>query len=699
MLRLQRALILTIGVLSVTSSANGAFAAPGNASGALAASFAAATPAPPQPELIGDGARDCSTAKAALALTPHPEAFSAASTNIDIHYYHLDLTLPMNTNTLSGTVRVEGTVTGSTMSTLVLDLQDTMAVTAVKLANGTPCVFTHPGAVVNITLPAPVAPGGNVAVDVTYNGAPQSGGFGYFVFGTRNTKRFAWSLSEPYGAREWWPCKDHPSDKADSVRVTVTVPSQYRVGSQGLLLHEVTNGLNKTYDWVSHYPISNYLVSVAISEYTRYMGTYTRPAPLAALYGPLSMLLDHLVYTDGSDALPAGWSQSADMISVFEDWFGPYPFANEKYGHSECTFGGGMEHQTMTSLNGSSISLVSHELGHQWYGDEVTNKNWAHIWLHEGFATYAALLYFQQRANLYPGTYETQLASTYANARTALGTIVVEDTTDVGNMFAQSRVYSKGSMVLYMMRWIVGDTVFRNVLHAYAGDAALQYNVANTVDFKRVVETVTGTDWDTYFSQWVENGTGYPVYSSCSFWLPDAGGWKVQVALHQIQDASISNVNVFVMPVPIVIHTTGGDVSQLVLNDQRDQLFTFIVPNQPTSVAIDPDKHILRADTIGSGACPTGAGPLPIRTDIVSIYPNPATGAFSVQYQSGEEGKLELGVYDVAGRRVLSRTLSRAPSGIGSESFSASKLPAGVYFVRLRAPRGDVITRKLVIVR
>lgn len=698
MLRLPRITFLTVAFcLFSAAECLGGFAGP-------AAAGDAAEPAPGVPPslVIGDGARDCSAAKTALALAPHPEALSSASTNIDIQYYHLDLTLPMVTSTLSGTVRIQGTVVGSTMATLVLDLQNTMTVTAVKLANGTPCTFTHPGAVLNITLPSPVAPGGNVAVDVTYNGAPQTGGFGYFVFGLRAGKRFAWSLSEPYGAREWWPCKDHPSDKADSVRVTVTVPSIYRVGSQGLLVSETTNGADKTYDWVSHYPISNYLVSIAASEYTRRQGTYNRPGPLAALYGALAMPLDHLVYTDGSDALPFGWGESGDMISVYEDWFGPYPFANEKYGHSECTFGGGMEHQTMTSLNGSSISLVSHELGHQWFGDEVTTKTWPHIWLNEGFATYSALLYFQQREGSYPGTYETQLASTYADARNAIGTLVLADTSNVSDMFGQSRIYSKGSMILYMLRWIVGDTVFRNILHAYAADPALQYNCATTSDFKRVCETVSGLDLDTYFSQWVENGTGYPIYTACALWLPENGHYRVQVTLHQTQVFTTSNVNVFVMPVPIVIHTASGDINELAQNSERDQTFTYFVPNQPTSVAIDPDKHILRADAIDPGACApvsTGTGPLPIRTDIVSVFPNPASGQFSVHYTAGEEGAMELGVYDVAGRRVFAKTLSRTAPGVGAEFFNASKLPAGVYFIRLRAPHGEAITRKLVVIR
>jgi aminopeptidase N len=669
---------------------------------AIAASASAVLAAPPQGALvIGDGAKDCAAAKAALYAGPHPLAFSAASTNIDIHYYHLDLTLPMVTNTLSGTVRIEGTVVGLPMSTLVLDFQSaTMTVTAVELANGTPLTFTQPGAVLNINLPAPVAPGGSVAVDVTYNGAPQSGGFGYFVFGTRSGDRFAWSLSEPYGAREWWPCKDHPSDKADSVRVTITVPSIYRVGSQGLLVNETVNGGNKTYDWVSRYPISNYLVSLAVGEYAHHLGTYTRPAPLAALYGPLSMPLDHLVYEDGSSTLPSGWGQAGDMISVFEEWFGPYPFADEKYGHSECTFGGGMEHQTMSSMGGSSISLTSHELSHQWFGDEITTKTWPHLWLNEGFATYSALLYFQQRSSTYPGTYETQLANTFASALGANGTLVLEDTTSVSNMFAQPRVYSKGAMVLHMLRWMVGDATFKSILQSYASDPLLAYGVATTSDFKRVCEDVSGLQLDTFFAQWVETGTGYPSYSMCSSWQAGIDGYHVRVSLHQIQTMPVSNVNVFEMPVELLVHTTGGNVSVVVQNNQRDQNFDFVVANQPTSIDFDPGKRILRTEMIGVGPCDaTGTGPLPIRTDIVGVYPNPASGRFAVEYVSDRAGDIELGVYDVAGRRVLVKTAARSEAGPSSEFFDSSRLPAGVYFVRLRAPHGDAVTRKLVIVR
>jgi len=651
---------------------------------------------PPVNQVIGDGAADCADGKAAAMERLSLAMLSGASANIDITYYRLDLSLPMVTNDLSGVVRIEGTVVGLPMSHLLLDLAPTMNVTSVKLADATPLAFTHPGYILDITLPAPVPVGGTVAVDVTYGGFPQTGDFGYFVFGTRSGDRFAWSLSEPYGSREWWPCKDHPSDKADSVRVVVTVPSLYRVGSQGILISETPGVGVTTYDWKSDYPISSYLVSVAIGQYVRHQGTYNRPAPLAALYGPLAMTLDHLVYDDGSSALPAGWSGVTDAIAVLEDYFGPYPFADEKYGHSEVTFSGGMEHQTMTSLSGSSVSLVTHELAHQWYGDEISPRSWPHLWLSEGFATYAELIYWEERANLYPGTFEAVLAARYSSAQGAAGTLVLEDTTSVSNMFAGSRVYAKGSIVLYMLRRMLGDVVFKDILKTYAADPVVEYGVATTSDFKRVAATVSGQDLDTFFSQWVEDGTGYPSYRLSSFWHPDVimgSGYKVWVTVTQIQTLPQSNVDVFEMPMVIAVQTTGGPERVTVLNNQRSQVFEISVANQPVSVSIDPDKWILRNDLIA-----TGTGPLPLRTDIVSVYPNPVSGGFSLQYVLDEDSRVEIDVFDVAGRRVLSRATARAAAGARSEFLDASSLPAGVYFVRLHTARAEA-SRKFVVLR
>ena len=655
----------------------------------------AARSAPPVPlDPANDGAALCAEAKTALALRPKREPFSAASPNIDITYYHLALTINFATNSIAGVVRIQGKVIDSPMSVLTLDLDSHMNVSAVALAGGGALAFTHPGLVLNITLPAPVPVNGTVAVDVTYSGAPVASGFGSFTFGTRFGDRFAWSLSEPYGARDWWPCKDHPSDKADSVRVTVTCPSQYRVGSQGKLISETTVGPNKIYDWLTHYPTASYLVSVAVGEYIRTLGTYTRSPALAGLYGPLSMPLDHLMYDDGTSTVPSGWSNVADCIDVFEDWFGPYPFANEKYGHSETTFGGGMEHQTMTSLGGSSVGLVAHELGHQWYGDNISPKTWPHVWLNEGFATYAELLYFEARESTYPGQFEGILGIRYNTALNAQGTLVLEDTTSVSNMFDGARVYAKGGVVLHMLRKVIGDVAFKNTLRAYTADPALRLGNATTDDFKRVAEQQSGMDLDQFFYQWATPGFGNPFYRSSSSWMAaPGGGYDVWTYVEQWQTMPYSNIDVFEMPMDIDVQTTGATERFRVQNNLRHQTFFFHVANQPTAVVIDPDAWILRPVEIFSDVKHT-----PSLTTIVSLSPNPANDQLRLDYTLGKESRVDVEVFDVAGRRVLSRPSITASAGPRAESINIRSLAAGVYFLRVKSTEGQA-TRKFVVVR
>jgi aminopeptidase N len=649
----------------------------------------------PPSALISDGVDACAAAKTAMAARPPRAAVSLASPNLDATYYHLNLTLEMADDSLSGLVRVEGTVTGSPISELVLDLASSMIVTAVKLADGTPLTFTHPGAALRVSLPAPAAVGTTVAVDVAYHGAPVSNDLGNFVFGQRPAlpqpgDRYAWSLSEPYGAREWWPCKDHPSDKADSVRVTVTVPSQYRVGSQGVLAGETPSGGTTTYDWVSRYPISSYLVSVAIGEYVRYQDTYQRPPGLASLYGALSLPLDYLVYDDGTSALFAGWAGVVNTLPILEDWFGPYPFADEKYGHAEFTFGGGMEHQTMTSLGTSAPGVVAHELAHQWYGDSISPKTWPHLWLNEGFATYAELIYWDKTDSL---THDAVLGSFYRAARWAPGTLVLEDTTSVNNMFDGTRVYAKGGMVLWMLEYMVGESGIKDILRTYAADPAVRYGVATTADFQRVAEAVSGRDLDAFFRQWVTDGTGYPSYASASTWQQHSTGYHVWVTIAQTQTAAQSNVDVFDMPVDIMIRTAADTVRAQVRNDRRSQVFEIEVANKPVAVTIDPDRRILRGDEITSAL-----QQMPSYPTITALAPNPSVNSFDLWYSIGQDDDVDINVFDVRGRRVMTQTISSTQAGVRIEPIDVSRLSSGVYFLRLHTGRGEA-TRKFVVVR
>jgi aminopeptidase N len=650
--------------------------------------------------MIGDGAAECSAAKKAAALRAPRNHFSVASSNFDATYYHLDLFFPMDVDSVRGTVRVEGRVINSTMTRLTLDLASSMVVSSVRLPDATPLAYTHPGAALNITLPSPQAPGSTVSVDITYRGIPVSDGFGNFVFGTRSVdnNRYAWSLSEPYGAREWWPCKDHPSDKADSVRVTVRVPSNYRVGSQGILVSEVPAGQHTTYDWVSRYPIASYLVSVAIGVYAEHAQVYVRSPALEAEHGPLSLPLYHLRYNDGTPDLPPGWAATPDVLDVQESWFGPYPFSAEKYGHAEFTFGGGMEHQTLTSMGTSALAVVVHEAAHQWYGDSVTPKSWRDIWLNEGFATYAEMMYFVERESTYPGFYDAMFNSRYDSAKRATGTLVVQDTTDVDELFDGNRSYAKGGMVLYMLHHMVDDAVFESILKRHAEEAGAKYGNASTADLQRIAESESGLDLDGFFRQWVTHGTGYPTYSASKSWTRVAGGYDVTVKLAQQQMQPQSNWTVFRMPVEIALMAQSGDSllevhRETVQNTERTQEFNFNVslPDTVTiaQVQIDPDRRILRG-TI------TAIAPTPSIPVITSMAPNPNRGSAQLRYSLPTDSALEIRVYDVRGRRVLTQTAAGAAGG-GAVDINTTSLASGVYFLRLSTAAGIAKTKFVVV--
>ena len=619
----------------------------------------------------------------------HPaKTTSFASENFDAGYYHLVLDLRLDQEYLYGQTRITGRVVGTSMVSLSLDFSSNMIVDSVWAENGNPLLFSHEDDVVTVPLPAPAMVGSEVTVYIAYRGKPMQEGWGTFVFGhLSNDDPYVWSLSEPYGAREWWPSKDHPSDKADSVRVSLTVPRDMLAGSNGLLetTIENTDGTT-TYDWFSRYPIASYLVSLAVGRYDQFVQTYSRPDSLATIWGDLDLPILHYAYQetnvyDGTDEY-YGWSRVVDVLPVLEYWFGPYPFPEEKYGHAHVTFGGGMEHQTMTSMGNSSVGLITHELAHMWFGDKITMRYWPHLWLNEGFATYAELLYWQSQSELYPNTYNQVFSTYYDRARTAPGTLIVEDTTSVSNLFRHSRVYSKGGMVLHMLRGMLGDETFREILRTYATDEAVQYGTAVTEDFQRVSESVSGQDLDIFFRQWVTEGTGHPVYEVGWGYRPVAWGYEVIVTVDQTQEEPASSVPVFTMPVTIAVQSNLGEQRFTVMNNQRNQTYVIETLHAPNNVIFDPDENILRnryIEALRNNEMPA----IPLTTEITARYPNPTKSDLYVNMMLAKTGPVRLSLYDELGR--LQRTFfdGNMPGGSHTFWFSLEDLASGTYFLSL----------------
>ena len=623
---------------------------------------------------------------------------SIASANFDASYYHLDLDVRLDPEYLYGRTRIVGRVTSGSLPTLVLDFSLQMQVDSVLDASGNRLSFTHSTNALQIDLGTAAAPGGAVEVEVHYQGLPRVGDFGIFRFGELgNGNPFVWSLSEPYGAREWWPCKDHPSDKADSVRVTTTIPSPLQVASNGVEIsrNEHPDG-RRTFDWMSRYPIATYLVSIAAGVYQGHWQTYVRPDSLAGDMGPLELPIVHFEYegtTVFEGSVPGtGWRHVLEVLPLLEYWFGAYPFPEEKYGHAHVTFGGGMEHQTISSMGGSGLGLIVHELAHQWYGDLITMATWPHLWLNEGFANFSELLWWDYVRDEFPETHDQVFDIYFNRALDAIGTLVVEDTLSIDRLFDSRLVYAKGGMVLHMLRKMAGDQVFREILTDYAASDALRYGNATTADFRAVAEDVSGLDLEAFFRQWVTEGTGEPVYHLTWDSEEAEGGFDVQMHVAQVQEPPESNVDVFVMPITIAVYTPNGTEHFRVENDRRQQSYAFRLAAQPDSVRLDPNRDLLRR--IATEPVAVEPDPKsPERLLLARLFPNPAGDVVHLELEREPRIPVRIVLYDLVGRRVgdwesLRRNVELDVEGLAS----------GLYFLRIE---GDdaVETRIISIVR
>lgn len=528
-----------------------------------------------QPEDPMDIAQELASAKAALFARAWERATDPTPNqgNYDATYYHLDLEIDPVTETLSGTVRMDAEVLSGPLGTADLDLYDNLVVDSVSCGGAT-VGFSHADDLLTITLDRSYAAGEAFVVEITYHGTP-SASAGAFDFDTYGGDPMIWSLSEPFGARTWWPCKDYPLDKADSVDIWITVPENLIVASNGTLRGTIDNGSTMTYRWHEGYPIATYLVSVAIHPYTVFSDYYH--------YSPDdSMEIRYFVFPAHYDAVQENYGKVPDMITLYASLFGEYPFVEEKYGHAEFTWGGGMEHQTITSLGGYGEYLICHELAHMWWGDMITCDTFNHIWLNEGFAVYSEALWSEHTYGWETYQQDMEYAKYYGS-----GTIYVPDLSDWGRIFDVDLTYNKASWVPHMLRGIVGDSTFFEVLRTYYG-SPYQYGSATTEEFRDLCEQVTGRDFDRFFHEWIYE-EGFPFYSYSWTHQPVRAGYEIDLTIEQLQ----TNV-IFEMPIEVAVTTAAGETTLVVEDSLAVQQFTLFVEDEPVAVDLDKDEWILR---------------------------------------------------------------------------------------------------------
>ncbi|ACU07254.1 aminopeptidase M1 family protein [Flavobacteriaceae bacterium 3519-10] len=581
--------------------------------------------------------------------------------NYDLRYQRLELDLDPAQQFVSGTV-TSHFVPNQNISSIYFDLSNALTVSEVKY-HGANLPFTQLATKeVKIDFPANIAAATVDSLSIKYSGVPDTGGSAgdAFTISTQGGVPALYTLSEPYGAQEWFPTKQSLNDKIEKVDIKINTPSQYNVASNGKLLSEnIIAGGRKLTFWQHNYPIPAYLIALGITNYTKLNDTVGNP-PF-----PFVNYLYPSTTTNSGIMSNIEWTKT--VMNTFEQYFGPYPYRAEKYGHMQFGWGGGMEHATMSSMGAWSRGIIAHELAHQWFGDKVTCGAWNDIWLNEGFATFGEHL-ANEKLLMTNAQFMSYLASEMSYITGSAGGSVYVSDSNLGNtgaIFSGRLSYSKGGYVVRMIKWILGDDAFYAALKDYHSRPDLAYSYARTEDLKNSLLQSTGKDFTEFFNDWVY-GQGHPTYQIRWNQTPD------QVVRFRVsQTRSHSSVSFFEMPLPIKVNGTGGQVAYLVLNHtSNNQNFANQVTFPVASVQFNYENQILQRNSTVTFD-PSVLAVDDETKNAVKIYPNPVKDQLSV---SGIKNGVKYEIFSIDGKLVRSGTYE------SGQPLYVSALMKGVYF-------------------
>jgi len=582
---------------------------------------------------------------------------NAQADNIDVTYYKCLWSVDPSQNFISGNVQINFKSVSSNVDTLFFDLSNSLVCDSIVFHQQA-ISFLHQ----NNKLLIPTQ--GVLSIDsitIYYHGIPSASGFGSFKQATHQGNPIIWTLSQPYGASDWWPCKNTLNDKADSIDVLIDVPSDMVAVSNGVLLSQQQNGAKKIYHWKHQFPVATYLIAFAVTNYS--LIEFNIP------FDTTNTIIQNYVYPEDSTLASSQVLKIIPTMQLFDSLLGVYPFYKEKYGQAQFGWGGGMEHQTISFLNNFGNELVAHELAHHWFGDKVTCNSWEDIWLNEGFATYLSGLTYEY---LYPANYWLQFKKGKINSVTSLkwGSVKCTDTTSVGRIFNSRLTYNKGAMILHQLRFVIGDQAFFTALRNYLNDSSLAFKNASTSNLKYHFESASGVNLDDYFNSWYE-GQGYPSYKIVWSQLNN------QISLNCSQSTSDSSVSFFKLPVPIQLIGDNKDTLLILENKFNYQNFSFNVNFKVDTIIINPNADIITAQSIALSQKQEN-----IAQYYFSIIPNPANDYINLNFNE-LQNDFQIQLIDMAGRVVLNENYQEAQS----INLSAINLSNGAYYINVIAKK------------
>ncbi|MFW5877971.1 MAG: M1 family aminopeptidase [bacterium] len=586
-------------------------------------------------------------------------AYSLLQNCYDVKYYNLELEASDTSTFIKGNAEVlfeavEG------IDSLVFELQQSLETDSVFLNNTYIPDHIHESGLLYILPEEPLQSGSLNSVRVVYSGGAAEGGFFTGLTNRRDVaygKHVTYTLSEPFQSSSWFPVKQNLLDKADSVSVSVITDSTLMAGSNGLLTEELLPDGRISYNWHSRYPIAFYLISIAVADYIDY-----------SFYVNLegaedSLLVQNFIY-DHPDILEKEKDRidnTADMLQVFTELFGSYPFIEEKYGHSMAPMGGGMEHQTMTTLQTFNFDLVSHELAHQWFGDNVTCGTWQDIWINEGFASYSEYLAREFILGLPQAIEWMENAHNIAlNSKDESIYLTEDEAKEVFRIFSFALSYKKGASILHMLRnEINNDELFFRVFKDF--QVEFKDSVAVADDFLQIVNQVTGDDYKWFFDQWYY-GKGYPMVQAT---------WRQRhdsLFLEVFQGGTSEETDIFRMHIDFLIgFSDGSDTLVRVLLNESENRFSIHLDKEMVNIQIDPFSKTLMTATLYE-YIPEDKG--------IEVSPNPFRENLYLNFRN-QNSKKSVRITNLNGQVVIDKDLGE----VGSAALDLSKLAEGLYLM------------------
>ena len=486
-----------------------------------------------------------------------------ARAHYDVMRYDLELEVDPVAEKLTGSVTVHAEVVADQLEVLQLDLKPEFDVSRV-LVDGAELGFVHADDTLMCMFPTPVAKGGRVAVRVDYSGSPKAG--------ERDFSGFHWAKTEdgqPWintscqgpGAHSWWPCKAsfyHPEDKPDEgITMSITAPAGLYAVSNGRLKGiGYLDDQKRLFQWVHPYPLETYAVTLNVAPYVVVEDELV-------LEGGVKVPWNYYVLPENAEKAALQFQQVPELLQVYEEAFGPWPFPESKFALVETNFWG-MEHSTAVAYGSSYPAwckandaedryagrhrffdyILVHEVAHEWWGNAVSAAKWGHFWIHEGFGTYAEGVYVEK-------TQGRERADEYfrGNGRRIgkSSRLFRGDNVNSGEAYS-GVIYSKGAAVLNTLRhYVDDDEVWWASLRGF--NQRFRYGNASTEDFQAVLEEKTGKKWKRFFDEWFY-GSGTPALKGTVL----ADGAKIVV---EVANEARSDDTTFLVPLDLTWNESG----------------------------------------------------------------------------------------------------------------------------------------------